>query len=264
MNKVLSKITKSLLGLSLAFGVAIFTTSNKQNTRADAGEAAAYTLDGTVAGSTQTYNTENSVTVNGKAWKVNGNVKMSPWRIGGNNGNGLSSAGTIRHVQSQSSLSSENICKIVISTTKPSKNGITPTNVSLKVGTSIGGSQTSSLSKGSWTSSVTFDRPDGANWANKYFEIDFTMPANTTDTNKFIEFNSAIFYYESDVQATSLTVGAVSVYPGKTSTVSVSANPSGAPMPNALTYTSGNTSIFTVSDGIVTGVAPGTATLTVE
>ena len=264
MNKVLSKITKSILGLSLAFGVAIFTTSNKLSTRVDAGEAVAYTLDGAVTGTGSGYASENSVTVSGILWKVNGNTTYGPWRIGGNKNNGLDTAGVIRHVQSQATVSSQNISKIVVSTKKPSSGSISPTDVGLKVGTSAGGSQTSSLSNGSWESTVTFNRPAGATWSGKYFEIDFTMPANTTTTNKYIEFVSATFYYESTVQATSLSVGAVSTYPGHTASVSVSPLPSGSVLPSSLTYSSSDTSIFTVSDGVVAGVSAGSATLRVE
>ena len=264
MNKVLSKITKSLLVLSLAFGVAIFTTSNKKNTRVDAADAVAYTLDGTVVGTKDTYAGDNPMTQGSVSWLINGNIKNNPWKIGGNKNNGLDTAGTVRHLQSQNAVSSENITKVVISTSKPSSGGITPTNVSLKVGTSIGGSQTSSLSNGSWAATVTFNRPSGVTWSSKYFEIDFTMPANTTTTNKYISFLSATFYYESNVTATSLNVGAISTYPGHTATVSVTPSPNGSALPSSLSYSSSNTSVFTVSDGIVTGVAAGTATLRVE
>ena len=265
MNKLLSRITKGLLGLSLACGVGItLASNNKDAARADAADAQAYKLDGTITTSSTSYAGDNAVTQSSVSWKVNGNLKQNPWRIGGNKDNGLSSAGTVRKAQSQGVVSSQNITKVVVVTQKPSSNSITPTNVSLKVGTSAGGSQTSSLSNGSWTATVTFNRPDGATWSSKYFEIDFTMPANTTTTNKFIEFVSATFYYESNVTATSLSVGAVSTYPGHTANVSVTPSPSGSSLPASLTYSSSDTSVFTVSNGVVTGVAAGSATLRVE
>lgn len=264
MNKVLSKITKSLLGLSLAFGVAIFTTSNKKNTRVDAADAIAYTLDGTIMGTGNAYVGDNPITQGNKSWIVNGNTKISPWRLGGSKDHGLNVAGVIRKVQSQEAISTENLSKVIINTTVPSSNGLTPTNVTLKVGTSAGGSQTSELSSGSWSSSITFNRPNGVNWANKYFEIGFVMPQNNTGTTKFVLFNSASFYYETDAQATSLSVGAITTYPGHTANVSVTANPSGAALPASLTYSSSNESVFTVSNGVVTGVAAGSATLTVK
>ncbi len=265
MNKLLSRITKGLLGLSLVCGVGIALASNNKDTaRADAGEAVAYTLDGTIIGTGNGYVDDNPITQGNKSWIVNGNTKISPWRLGGSKSHGLNVAGVIRKVQSQSSLSSENISKVVISTTKPSSNGITPTDVTLKVGSSAGGSQTSSLSNGSWASSVTFNRPDGVNWSNKYFEIAFVMPQNNTTTTKFIQFNSATFYYESNIQATSLTLGSITTYPGHTANVSITPNPNGAVLPASLTYTSLDESIFTVSNGVVTGVSAGSATLRVE
>ena len=265
MNKLLSRISKCLLGLSLACGIGIsLGTISKKASITEAADAQAYKLDGAITTSSTSYAGDNAVTQSSVSWKVNGNLKQNPWRIGGNKDNGLNTAGTIRKAQSQGVVSSQNISKVVVVTQKPSSNSISPTNVSLKVGTSAGGSQTSSLSNGSWAATVTFNRPSDATWSSKYFEIDFTMPANTTTTNKFIEFVSATFYYESNVEATSLTVGAISTYPGHTANVSVTPSPNGSSLPASLNYSSSNTSVFTVSNGVVTGVAAGSATLRVE
>lgn len=199
MNKLFTKIASLTLGLALVASAGALIGKGMEAKSVSASEAVAYTLDGTQTTSATNYSAENEITQNGVTWFVNGNVNQNPWRIGGNQKNGLDTAGTIRHVQSQAVVSAENITKVVITSAKPSKNAITPTNVSLKVGTSIGGSETSTLSNGSWAASVTFTKPEAADWSSKYFEIDFTMPANTTDTNKYIELSSVCFYYESSV-----------------------------------------------------------------
>lgn len=199
MNKLFTKIAGLTLGLSLAVGGGAFLAKSASKD-VKASEAAAYTLDGTVTASGTNYAGDNEVTQGGIKWIVNGNVSQNPWRIGGNKNNGLSTAGTVRAVKSSAAVSAEDITKVVVTSVKPSSNGITPTDVSLKVGTAAGGSQTSSLSNGSWAASVTFNRPSGKSWANQYFEIDFTMPANTTTTSKYITLTSIVFYYESAVQ----------------------------------------------------------------
>ena len=265
MNKLFTKVAALSVGLAMAIGVGVGLGS-KAPVRAKASEEVAYTLSGTTTGSGNSYNGTGTTTQSNVLWNINGNLTTNPWRIGGNKNNGLSSAGTVRIVQSQAAVSNRNITKVVVATSKPSSNSINPTNVSLKVGTSAGGSQTSSLSNGSWAASVTFNRPSGADWSSKYFEIDFTMPANNTTTNKFIEFTSATFYYEAGstpVAVTSVTVSPNSetVKVGKTKTLSATILPNDATT-NTATWLTSDSSVATVADGVVTGVAAGSATIT--
>lgn len=206
-TKLFRGIIAATVGLVMAIGVGVGISHNIRKTEpVYAAEVQTYVLSGTTTSTGTTYNGENAVTQGGVTWNVNGNVNQNPWRIGGNKNNGLSSAGAIRHIQSQASVSSYDITKVVVTSAKPASNSIDPTNVSLKVGTSAGASDTNSLSNGSWAASVTFNRPNGKDWSSKYFEIDFTMPANTTTTNKFITITSVAFYYENGGDAPTFTV----------------------------------------------------------
>ena len=207
MKKSIAKIIAASLGLTMALGVGVGASlTSKEAKPVRAIETAAYTLSGTTTGSGSGYANDNTATQSGISWKVNGNIAQNPWRIGGCSSNGLTDAGTIRHIQSQAAVSSHDITKVVITTAKPGSNAVTPTDVSLKVGTSIGNSSISSLSNGSWSTSITFNRPGGADWSNKYFEIDFTMPAVSGTTNKYITFTSAVFYYEVAAVPTNIEV----------------------------------------------------------
>ena len=269
MNKLIRKIAGLVLGFALVTGVGVLVSKSFESKSVNASEAPAYILDGTKAGSGSQYAGENTTTQSGVSWKINGNISQTPWRVGGNKNNGLNNAGTIRMIQSQSVVSSEDITKVVVNTTKPSSNGITPTNVSLKVGTAVGGSTISSLSKGSWSSSVTFDRPSGLDWSNKYFEIDFTMPANTTTTNKFIEINSIEFYYEAAVERGEVSIDAFStnvLFNGESGQFTYTWNPlsSGATV-KSVSWTSNNTDALTInSSGNYSVVGAGLVKLTLN
>jgi len=267
MNKLFTKIASLTLGLALAAGAGAFLGSRAAE-GVSASEAVAYTLDGSIGTSSTSYAGENDMTQEGVAWKINGNIKETPWRIGGNQKNGLSEAGTVRHIQSQAAVSSEDITKVVVTTAKPSKNAISPTDVSLKVGTSAGSSATSSLSNGSWAASVTFERPAAADWSNKFFEIDFTMPANTTDTNKFITVTSVVFYYESAVARGEASINGLDtnvLFVGGSKALSAGWDPldSGATV-SSYSFSSSNTDVLTFSGDTYTAVAPGKVKITLN
>ena len=186
MNKLLTKVAKLALGLSLAAGVGV-AIGRKVAEKVDASEEVAYTLDCSVAGSGNSYTGNNTATVNGVGWKVNGNVTMNPWRIG----NGKSGSAGTRLVQSQAAVSTHNITKIVITT---SNVGITPSAVTLKVGTSAGGSNTTNTSVAFSTPTITINRPNGTDWSSKFFEFGFTIGATAS---KYFNLNSIVFYYEA-------------------------------------------------------------------
>lgn len=266
MNKIFNRIAGLMLGLSLVAGAA-FLSSKVSYNEVKAGETLVYTLDGTIAGSGNKYNGDNSASQGGVAWKINGNITANPWRVGGNKSNGLDVAGTVRHIQSQSAVSSEDITKVVVDTTKPSSDGITPTAVALKVGASVGGSTITSTSS-SWSSSITFTRPADTSWASRYFEIDFTMPQNNTTKNKFIEINSIQFYYDAPVERGEVSVNDLSnkiLFVGDSGQFTYTWDPlsSGATV-KSVSWTSSNTDALTIDNSgnySVVGVGAAKVTL---
>ncbi len=217
MNKVFSKIAGLSVGLALAIGVGVAVGGREART-ARATEAVAYTLDGTIKGTGNSYAGEGTATQDGVSWIVNGNLTTDQWRIG----TPKSGSAATRIIQSQAAVSSNNITKVVLSLGQPTKNAITPNGISMKVGTSIGGSQTSTLASQSYAESITFNRPANTDWSSKYFEIDFDMPSNSDTKNAhFIIFYSATFYHEvsgQSISAPSTSIVAV----GKTVNLDVS------------------------------------------
>ena len=267
MKELFSKIAGLTLCLTFATGVVALGFSNT-NKSVKASEAVIYKLDGSIVGTKNGFATDNPISQGGKNWLVNGNTTVSPWKIGGNKNNGLETAGTVRMVQSQGTVSTENITKVVLTTSKPSSSSITPTNVSLKVGTSIGGSTISSLSNGSWAASITFNRPSGADWSSKYFEIDFTMPANTTTTNKYISFISAEFYYDAPVERGEISIGgldSIFYYVGNTKTLSVGWDPlNSSATVKSSSWSSSDSTVLSFSGNTFTANGPGTAKITLN
>ena len=217
MNKVFSKIAGLSVGLALAIGVGVAVGGREART-AMATEAVAYTLDGTIKGSGNSYAGEGTATQDGVSWIANGNLTTDQWRIG----TPKSGDAATRIIQSQAAVSSNNITKVVLSLGKPTKNAIEPNGISMKVGTSIGGSQTSILASQSYAESITFNRPATTDWSSKYFEIDFDMPSNSDTKNAhFILFYSATFYHE--VSGQSISVPSTSIVAvGKTVNLDVS------------------------------------------
>ena len=192
MSKILTKIIGACLGLSLASGVGVGMAmgSNNSFSKADAAETIAYTLDGTVTGGTNGYASESSITQNSISWGVYGNTTQSPWRIGGN-----SITNQNREIYTKEKLSSYNITKVTIDV--GSASNITVNSLTLKVGTSQKGSQTSTVTGTfSANSTITFTKPNNADWSNKYFDIVFNVTVSGT-TNRFVQFKNAKFYKDS-------------------------------------------------------------------
>lgn len=258
MNKVLSKITKSLLGLSLAFGVAIFTTSNKKNTRVDAGEAVYKTA---LFGSSY-----NSLSTNAydKTWYATNNGFRVDLENFSNNNNGWSYVKCGRkNVESIAYITTHSAIDKAITKVAITVDALTISKINnFTLSTSSDGSsytKVGDFAKSTGVKTVTLSSPT----ANLYYKI--TVDCASGSGNGLMQISKVEYYYESDVSATSLSVGAISTYPGHTANVEVTPNPSGSSLPASLTYISGNESVFTVSnDGVVTGVAAGSATLRVE
>ena len=263
MNKLISKIVGVALGLALATGVgAGVVLGNKDFSKADAAETLDYTLSGAIAGEGSGYAGDNEVTQNGVTWIVNGNTTMNPWRIGGK-----SLTNVDRLVKSTGVVSTGNITKVEL--TVGTASSITVNSLKLLVGTAAGGSQTSTVTQTfAANSTITFNRPSGADWTGKYFTFDFNVSVSGT-SNRFVQFTSAKFYREiQDQTITGISVADVTLYAGQTVTPEVTAQPNGATLPNDLSYSLSSVSpagCVTVdsSTGELTGVSAGTATLTV-
>ncbi len=263
MNKLISKIVGVALGLTLAVGTGVAIATNSRNiSKADAAETLDYTLDGTTTGGSSGYDTESSIDQGDVSWSVVGNTTMSPWRIGGKTMSGVS-----RLVKSTTIVSTGNITKVELSVGTASS--ITVNSLKLYVGTSAGGSETSTVTQSfAANSTITFNRPSGADWTGKYFTIDFNVSVSGT-SNKFVQFKFAKFYREIQEQTiTGISVADVTLYAGQTVAPEVTAQPNGATLPNDLSYSLSSVSpagCVTVdsSTGELTGVSAGTATLTV-
>ena len=259
MNKLLSRITKSLLGLSLACGIGItLASNNKDASRADAGEAIYKTA---LFGSS--YNSKGTNKYD-QSWSATNNGFTVDLVYFSNNNNGWnyvkcgrSGVASVATITTHTSIDKP-ITKVVLTIDALTKSNIN----SITLSKSSDGSSYSDIG--------TFDKSTGAKTVtissaapNLYYKI--TADCKSGSSNGLLTISKVEYYYESDVSAASLSVGAISTYPGHTAEVSVTANPSGASLPASLTYISGNESVFTVSnDGVVTGVAAGSATLTVQ
>ena len=162
MNKLFTKVAALSVGLAMAAGVGAAVGSREAKV-ARAAEYKAYTLDGTQTTSADgdnSYSTSSSVTQNGLNWSVVANTTINPWRFGGK-----SISGVDRAASSTAAVSSQNISKVVLSVGTAT---VTVNSITLKVGTTQGGSATSSIEKTYTASSdITFNRPDGKDWSNK-------------------------------------------------------------------------------------------------
>ena len=187
MRKIISKIAGLMLGLSLAAGVG-FAVGSKKSEPVHAAETVAYTL--TPAATTNSgYDKSGSIEIGGVTWNVEGNGTLTPWRLGGK-----SISSTTRRVYSSGAVSSSDITKVVL--TVGTANSVTVNSLKLYVGTSAGGSQTSTVT-GTFkaSSNITFERPSGADWSNKYFTFAFELTISST-SNKYVQFSGATFYEE--------------------------------------------------------------------
>ena len=243
----------------MMIGVGVSVGSKSSVGSALAAEEEAYKLDGTITGSGSSYAGDNTVTQSGVEWNVNGNVSMNPWRIGGK-----SISNTSRKVYSKGTVSSKNISKVVLTVGTASQ--ITVNSLKLYVGTAAQGTQTSSVD-GTFkaSSDITFNRPSGADWSGKYFTFDFNITVSGS-SNKFVQFKSAVFYYEASTPATGISIASTNYTPvegiiGLTKDSSDSSDtlvptitPSNA-TDKSVTWTSSNESIAVVDSSTAAGVS---------
>ncbi len=156
-------------------------------------EVVAYTLDGTITGGTNGYATESEITQNNLTWMVMGNTTTNPWRIGGKNITDVD-----RPVYSTGTMS-DNITKIVV--THGAASSITVNSMTLVVSSNADFSNPTSTLTGDFgaNTTTTFNRPAATDWTNKYYKIIYNVSVSG-NTNRFIQFNSAVFYKESGGQ----------------------------------------------------------------
>ncbi len=222
---------------------------------ARAGDTILYTLDGSVTGGSNGYATESVFDINSKNWSITGNTTMNPWRIGGKNLSGDS-----RLVKSNAAISSTDVTRVDLKVGAASS--VTVNSLKLYVGTEAGAKDVSEVSAAFEASStISFNKPEGKNWSNRYFTFDFNLTIG--GSNKFIEFIKADFI-NSTVAVTGVTLDKTetALTVGGTTTLTATVAPSGATNKN-VTWSSGNEAVATVDGGVVTAVAPGSATITV-
>ena len=201
--KVFKKLCTFLLGTSLVAG-GLVALSGKKVAETKATEAVAYDMIIATGGSSGYATTSTGVTCNGLNWSAVANTTMNPWRIGGN-----SITGVTKNVWSESAVSSEDITKVVL--TVGAASSITVNSLKLFVGTSAftasSTSGTTSTVTGTFAanSNITFERPSGADWSGKYFAFSFNVTVSGKN-NKYVEFKSAKFYYESSTPRGDLSI----------------------------------------------------------
>ena len=148
-----------------------------------------YTLDGTITGGTNGYNTESEITQNDIKWGVVGNTTVSPWRIGGK-----SLTGEERVIYCKKPFDFH-VGKIVI--THGAASDITVNSMKVVVArnaalTDVVATVTPVFAP---NGDVTIIRPDGADWNNCYFKIVYNVTVKGSN-NRFLEFKSAKFSAE--------------------------------------------------------------------
>ena len=148
-------------------------------------ETSIYKLDGTITGGTSGYAEASNITQNELAWAVTANTTQNPWRFGGK-------GAVVRTCESKAAVSSDDVTKFVVKTGTATA---TVNKVTLKVGTSQGASDVSSLEFTSNLASatLTFERPANTSWAGRYFTIEFDVTCSTS-SNQYIQLLSAEFF----------------------------------------------------------------------
>ena len=217
MRKIISKIAGLMLGLSLAAGVGVAVESKKVE-KANAAEEVYYTLDGTTAGSGSAYDGNGSATQNGISWIANGNLTMSPWRIGGK-----SLTGVDRLVYSTTAMGSA-ITKVDL--TVGTASSVTVNSLKLIVASDANFSNAIDEVTGTFaaSSTISFAPTSGTEWATgAYYKFVFNLTISST-SNKFVQFTKAEFYHEVSAITTKYDVTFDYQGHGTNSTVKVEEN----------------------------------------
>lgn len=147
---------------------------------------AEYTLTPS-AGSDNGYANAEDIVIDGITWNVTGNSTLVPWRLGGKSLDGVD-----RAIYSKTPMN-HNIGKIVI--THGEAKNITVNSMTVIVATDVAFTNVVSTLTPTFaaSSSVTVEKPAGANWDNCYYKIIYNVTVTTT-SNKFLEFSKAEFF----------------------------------------------------------------------
>ena len=149
-----------------------------------------YTLT-PASGSNNSYASNCDVTISGITWNITGNSQQQPWRIGGK-----SLTSVDRTVYSKTALA-ETITKVEL--TVGAASNITVNSLTLIVASDAAfNSVISTVSETFATNStITFNHPSGdGDWENAYYKFVFNVTVSG-NSNKYVEFSSAAFYYNS-------------------------------------------------------------------
>lgn len=153
-------------------------------------ESLVYTLDGTSTGGSNGYATESDITQSGVSWKVTANTTENPWRIGGK-----SISNTDRPVYSTDQVYSGNVTKIEV-LIGDTGGSITLNSVTLIVASDSSFSNqisTETKNSPSANSTLTFSRPNGKEWTNRYYKFNFKVTVSGSK-NKYYELSAIKFY----------------------------------------------------------------------
>ena len=255
----MKKLGALILGAILTIGVGVGIGVNPKTDVAHAEDLAVYTLT-PAAGSNNSYAGNCDVAINGVTWNIEGNSTMNPWRLGGK-----SITGVDRSVYSKNAVSAENITKVEL--TVGTANSITVNSLHLNVGTAEKGKDISSI-EGAFvaSSTITFTRPEGADWSNAYFDFTFNV-TNTVNSNKYVQFTEAKFYCDagevdvSKVAAIDIEESFVVLKKEQTLEPTVKILPETAE-DKTYTLTSTNEEVATIEDGAIVAVGNGYTTIT--
>ena len=150
-----------------------------------------YKLDGTVvqtdndAHDGSNYSKSLPVTMDEVTWDVVGNTTMNPWRIGGKASN--IGTPTDRLVNTKAAFTKFAVSKVTVEL-GDIFDGLTFSKLTLKVGTTEGGEETSKLEETTLASQATieFVKPANADWSGKFFTLAFTVSTDQT-SNKAVQ-----------------------------------------------------------------------------
>ena len=154
-----------------------------------------YVLDGTQAGKGNAYANFGTATQNEITWKIQGNLEMNPWRIGGK-----SITNTNRSMYNQNALSGD-YDKIEIEFGTAS--GITVNSINVGVySTAEKAAAGGEGDVGNYTptfvasSTVTVTKTPGENWAGCFYNITLNVTVGGS-SNKFVQLISVTFAYNA-------------------------------------------------------------------
>lgn len=257
-----------IIGTALALTIAgcsnaaVFAKKEPLKTISDS-ESTVYTLDGTTTGGNNGYAEASDITQGGISWKVVGNTTMNPWRIGGKN---LSSVD--KNMYSTSAITSDiNKIEIVFG----AASNITVNSLYVGVYSSESGATDGGATDriASFTpefvanNTVTVNKTDSTSWANGYYR--FTLNVSVSgNTNRFVEFRSAVFSYVENVGPT-LSVSPRTVHISKNGTETLTATTTGGS--GSVNWTTSDADVASISGETgssitVRGESRGTATIT--